>query len=180
MSDEPNISDEPKPIRAGIFDSESSADRAVAELLEAGFAKERISVVSARPMAQRADHAKVDNEPPAGAHTAGAIAAGGAIGSVLGGLTVAVGVAATGGLGLLAVGPLLGAAATGGVFGSFVGAMLTRGLEEETANYFDQALSKGQYLVAVEQVEGEGGPPLEAADAVFQRAGVVSLPLRKG
>jgi hypothetical protein len=175
MSDAPD-----KPIRAGIFESESSADRAVAGLLAAGFAKERISVVSARPMAQRADHPKVDNEPPAGAHTAGAIAAGGAIGSVLGGLTVVVGVAATGGLGLLAVGPLLGAAATGGVFGSFVGAMLTRGLEEETANYFDQALTQGQYLVSVEHVEGEGAPPLEAADAVFQRAGVVSLPLRKG
>lgn len=178
MSDEPNISDAPKPIRAGIFDSESSADRAVAALLTAGFAKERISVVSARPMAQRADHVPVEQVPPAGSHTTGAIAAGGAIGSVLGGLTVAVGVAATGGLGLLAVGPLLGAAATGGVFGSFVGAMLTRGLEEEIANYYDQALRKGQYLVAVEHEEA--GPPLEAADAVFQRSGVVSLPLRKG
>jgi hypothetical protein len=167
-----------RPIRAGIFESESSADRAVAGLLEAGFRKERISVVSARPIAQRADHVEVGNEPPAGAHTAGAVAAGGAIGSVLGGLTVAIGVAATGGLGLLAVGPLLGAAATGGVFGSFVGAMLTRGFEEEVANYYDQALTKGQYLVSVEREEG--GPPLEAADAVFQRAGVASLPMRKG
>lgn len=166
------------PIRAGIFDSESSADRAVAGLLEAGFSREHISVVSARPMAQRADHAPVGNEPPAGAHTAGAIAAGGAIGSVLGGMTVVVGVAATGGLGLLAVGPLIGAAATGGVFGSFVGAMLTRGLEEEVANYYDQALTKGQFLVSVER--GQGGPPLDLADAVFQSAGVLPLPMRKG
>lgn len=166
------------PIRAGIFESEPAADRAVAGLLEAGFAKERISVVSARPFPHHVEHDDVVNVAPAGSHTGTAVAIGGTIGTVLGGLVALVGVAATGGMGLMIVGPLLAAATTGGVTGGFIGAMMTRGLEPEIANFYDQALSKGQYLVAVE--DGTEGPRLDSADAVFERAGALSMPMRKG
>lgn len=59
-------------------------------------------------------------------------------------LTAAVGLAATGGLGLVVVGPLLGAAAVSGVSGGSIGAMLTRGFESEIAEDYDQAMRKGQ------------------------------------
>jgi hypothetical protein len=170
--------DEVMPIRAAVFETEPAADRAVVSLLDAGFPKDKISVVSSRTVPHHAEHEDVETVEPAGSHTGGAVAMGGAIGSVLGGLTAAVGVLATGGMGLVVVGPLLAAAATGGVAGGFVGAMMTRGLEPEIANFYDQALQKGQFLVAVEA--SEDGPPLESAEAVFQRAGAVSVPMRKG
>jgi hypothetical protein len=166
------------PIRVGVFDSEAAADRAVSDLLSAGFAKERISVVSARPTPPHAEHEGVETVAPAGSHTAEGIAVGGTIGSVLGGLAAAAGVVATGGMGLMIVGPLLAASAVGGVAGGFVGAMMTRGFEPEIANFYDQALTKGQYLVAVE--EDVAGPSLEVADAVFENVGADSMPMRKG
>ncbi len=166
------------PIRAGVFANEPSADRAVVDLLQAGFEKERISVVSAQPVPPHAAHEDVRNVAPAGAHTRKAIVIGAASGCVLASAAVALGAALTGGFGPTAIGPLLGAAVVGAVAGGFVGAMMTRGYEPEISDYFDQALRKGQYLVSVE--EREGGPPLSSADAVFRRAGVKSLPMRKG
>jgi hypothetical protein len=166
------------PIRAGVFENEPAADRAVTGLLAAGFHKDKISVVTSRSFPQHAEHEDVESVDPAGSHTGGAVALGGAIGSVLGGLTAAVGVVATGGVGLLIVGPLIMGAATGGVAGGFVGAMMTRGFEPEIADYYDQALQKGQFLVAVEA--SDDGPPLESAEAVFERSGAVSIPMYKG
>lgn len=76
------------------------------------------------------------------------------------------------------VGPLLAAATGGGLAGGFVGAMMTRGFEPEIANFYDQALSKGQYLVAVED-EAEG-PHLDSAEAILRRAGATPMAMRKG
>jgi len=166
------------PIRAGVFESEPAADRAVASLLEAGFSKDQISVVSSRPVPHHVEHEDVATIAPSGAHTGEAVVVGGTIGSVLGGLAAVVGVAATGGMGLMVVGPLLAAATAGGVAGGFVGAMMTRGFEPEIADFYDQAMSRGQYLVAVE--DGSAGPRLDSADAVFDRAGALSMPMRKG
>lgn len=166
------------PIRVGVFDSEPAADRAVAGLLAAGFSKDKISVVSSRPAVHHVEHEDVASVAPSGSHTGGAIALGGTIGSVLGGLATVVGVAATGGIGLIVVGPLLAAAAAGGVAGGFVGAMMTRGFEPAIADFYDQALSKGQYLVAVE--DGAEGPRLDSADAVFEHAGAMPMAMSKG
>jgi hypothetical protein len=166
------------PIRAGIFETEPAADRAVAGLIAAGFSKEKISVVSSRPVEQPVEHEDVVTVEPSGSHTGGAVVLGGSIGTVLGGLATVVGVAATGGIGLVVVGPLLAAAAAGGVAGGFVGAMMSRGFEPEIADFYDQALSKGQYLVAVEDVAE--GPGLESAEAVFESAGATPMAMGKG
>jgi outer membrane lipoprotein SlyB len=166
------------PIRAGVFEDEPAADRAVTGLLTAGFHKDRISVVTSRSFPDHPAHGDVESVDPAGSHTRGAVAFGGAIGSVLGGLTAAAGVVATGGVGLLIVGPLIVGAATGGVAGGFVGAMMSRGFEPEIADYYDQALQNGQFLVAVEA--SDEGPPLDTADAVFESSGAVSIPMHKG
>jgi hypothetical protein len=166
------------PIRAGVFENEPAADRAVTGLLTAGFHKDRISVVTSLTLPNHAEHEDVESVDPAGSHTSGAVALGGAIGSVLGGLTAAVGIVATGGVGLLIVGPLIMGAATGGMAGGFVGAMITRGFEPEIADFYDQALQKGLVLVAVEA--SDEGPPLDSADAVFESSGAVSIPMQTG
>jgi outer membrane lipoprotein SlyB len=159
------------PVRVGVFDTVRLADRAVGTLIAAGFAQEQISVIC--PQCHGPIREGVRAEEPAGAHTPGAAAAGGAIGAVLGGLTGIAGLA-SGGAALLVAGPLLGAAA-GAVSGGFIGAMLTRGFEPEIADYYDQALQKGKVLVAVEDDDERR---LAEAERVLAQAGAepVSLP----
>ncbi|MDQ3331067.1 MAG: hypothetical protein M3552_10495, partial [Planctomycetota bacterium] len=111
---------------------------------------------------------------PSGGHTAEAAAAGGAIGLSLGGLAALTGIVATGGVGLAAAGAMLGA----GVTGSFIGAMLTRGVEKEAADFYDQQLRRGQILIVVEQ-HGDR-PALDDADRAMRDAGAIPFSLRDG
>lgn len=166
---------EKEPIEIGVFESYQAAGEAVAALAASGFPREAISVIC--PTCTADQFPRAERVDPAGSHTPTAAAAGGVIGSLLGGLTAVIGVAATGGMGLVAVGPLLGATATGGVAGAFVGAMLTRGFEPEIANFYDQALTKGQILVSVDTREGPGRA---AAEEALARAGAMPLALREG
>ena len=160
-----------RPVRAAVFDEVEAADRAVANLLAAGFAPGQISVVCS-DAAKRHHFAGLHEEEPAGAHTAEAAAAGGAIGLSLGGLAALSGIVATGGVGLAAAGAMLGA----GVTGSFIGAMLTRGVEKEAADFYDQELRRGQILVVVEDTSDH--PHLDDADRAMAAAGAVPFSLR--
>lgn len=163
------------PVRAAVYPNVRAAERAVHELIEAGFPREAISVVA--PESMHGDFDGVESEEPAGAHTKEAALAGGTVGALLGGLTLAVGLAATGGTGLVFVGPLVLAAAGGGAAGGFIGAMATRGFEPEVADYYDQALRKGQVLVSAETLDGMEVPPLETAERVFESTGAVPIEL---
>lgn len=165
-------------IRAGVFHSEPGADRAVTDLLAAGFPKDRISVVSAKPLPPHDEHESAVTVEPSGSHTWHGVAIGGTVGSVLGAAAASVGVALTGGMGLLVVGPLMASATAGGLTGGFIGAMMTRGFEPEVADYYDQALTKGQYLVAVEAAPQ--GPNLDLAAAVLEHAGALPMAMHKG
>jgi hypothetical protein len=168
------------PIRVGVFRRLANADRAVTALSAAGFPTERISVVcpTCSPDAFSAD---VERVAPAGARTPRAALTGGAIGGLLGGLVALAGIAATGGVGLLvAGGSLLGAAGAGAVSGGFIGAMTTRGFEPEIADYYDQALTRGSILVAVDTAPGTGIPPPEEAERVFAECGAEAVALRRG
>jgi len=163
-----------RPLRVAVFKDVAEANRVIGELVEAGVPKELISVVCADcegPL--RPD---VEKEEPAGAHTAKAAAAGGALGALLGGVSAAAGVALSGGTGLLVAGPVL-AGSAGAVAGSFVGAMTTRGMEPEIADYYDQALKASNILVAVERGEAR---ELELAEQVFTAAGAEPVRLPEG
>ena len=89
-----------------------------------------------------------EHQEPAGTYTATAAITGATIGALLGGASVVVASAATGGVALLAAGPIT--AWAGGVAGGLVGAMMTRGVEKELANFYQQAVVDGQILVAAE------------------------------
>ena len=167
------------PLRVGIFPRLATADRAVERLLETGFPAERISVICPE-CSEDAFPAQVEREEPAGSHTREAAIGGGITGAVLGGLTAGVGIAASGGIGLLVAGPLLGAAGAGAVAGGFIGAMTTRGMEPEIADFYDQALGKGQILVAVDTAPGDGIPPARRAERVLEECGAEPVPLREG
>lgn len=170
-----------RPIRAGVFDDLESADQAVQTLLHAGFTRDRITVICSDQTIER-HFAAFEHQDPAGAHTPAAAAVGGTIGAVLGGLTVAIGAAASGGIAIIAT---AGAAAwTGGVLGGLVGAMMTRGVERELANYYDQAVTQGKILVAADAAAEASTEiqlqQLAAAERVLRAAGSEPIPLREG
>ncbi|MGH7137429.1 MAG: hypothetical protein ACREHD_16925 [Pirellulales bacterium] len=172
-----NASTLERPIRVGVFSTIRAADCAVDNLLKAGFTSSQISVVCSDLAIEEHFH-RFEHEQPAGAHTAEAVAVGGAIGAALGGLTVLIGAATTAGMALLAAGGL--AAWTGGVVGGLVGAMLTRGIEPELANYYDQAVTAGKILVAAEDHSEAQRQRLERAERVLSQCGAEPIALSEG
>ncbi len=170
-------SEVPRPLRAGILNTVAEADKAVAELSAAGFTTKQITVVCSEAAVQK--HFKeFEHQDPAGQHTPGAALTGGAIGATLGGLAAAAGIATVGGAAIMVGGATLLWA--GGVVGSLVGAMMTRGIEKELANFYDQEVTKGKILVAVEEKDPARAGLLDRASEIFAKHGVESLPLREG
>lgn len=165
-----------RPIRVAVFPSILQADQAVEGLLKLGFSADQITVICSDENKSRHFEA-FHHQDRAGAHTGAAAAIGGAIGATLGGLAAVVGTVATGGVGLLAAGGV--AAWAGGAVGGLVGAMMTRGIERELANYYDQAVVRGKILVAVDDPRAEPGQ-LSAAVRVFEQAGAEPIGLPEG
>ena len=58
--------------------------------------------------------------------------------------------------------------------------MMTRGVEKELANYYDQAVERGQILVAAEQHDPQSKATLERAAQILANHGVEPLSLREG
>jgi hypothetical protein len=167
----------PLPILAGVFETVPEADRAVAELAAAGFSNDQITVICSAEAVQR--HFKeFEHQEPAGKHAPAAAVTGGAIGATLGGLVAAAGIATVGGAALFVAGGL--ALWTGGIVGSLVGAMMTRGFEKELANFYDQEVTRGRILVAVEQKDPARQGMLDQAAQIFARHGIDPLPLAEG
>jgi hypothetical protein len=102
-------------------------------------------------------------------------ATGGVIGAVLGGLSLVAGLVTTAGIGVLAAGAL--GAGLGGVVGGLVGAMSSRGVEKEYAHFYDQSVSKGKILVAV---ESHDSARLARAETIIAQNGSEPVPLLEG
>ena len=166
-----------KPVRIALYDTVAEADRAVRELLGAGFTREEISVICSDKH-KTAHFQGVQTPAPAGSNTATGIVTGSAIGAAVGGLALAASALVTGGASLLIGG---GALVMGGALaGSFTGAMATRGLEPEMVNYYDQAVQRGQLLVAVEIPGDRNEARLAQAERILERRGAESMPLVEG
>lgn len=172
-----NASTLERPIRVGVFSTIRAADCAVDNLLKEGFTAEQISVVCSDRVKEK-HFQQFEHEEPAGTYTPAAVAVGGAIGAALGGLTVIAGAVTTAGLGLLAAGGL--AAWAGGIVGGLVGAMTTRGVEREVANYYDQAVTAGKILVAAEDHSEAQRQKLERAETILAECGAEPLALPEG
>ena len=162
------------PIRVGVFASMQEADAVIADLLSAGFTVDEITVVCSEKAVQR-HFQQYEHQDPAGTHTPAAAIAGGAGGVALGGLAALAGAATLGGAGLLVAGGL--AMWAGGVVGGLIGAMMTRGVEKELANFYDQAVTEGKILVAAEQEDPRRHAMLAKAAHIFASHGAHPLPL---
>jgi len=165
------------PTRAAVFASVANTREAVDALLGAGFSPEQITVVCSDEV-KEAHFKRFEHQAPAGKNTPAAAAAGGSLGAAVGGAAVAA-------LGVAVGGPafaVLGGAGliTGGLVGSFLGAMLTRGLEKEAANFYDQAIQSGKLLVVVEDHENGAADRLAEAERLLAQAGAEPMPLPEG
>jgi Heat induced stress protein YflT domain len=166
-----------RPVRVGVYSTVQQADRAVKDLLAAGFTTDQISVVCSDRHKEKL-FGEMAHPVHTARQTAGAIATGGAVGATLGGLALAATAIATGGASLLAAGTVL--VGGGALAGSFTGAMMTRGFEKEIADYYDAEVRVGKILVAVE-VEGEGNQArLAQAERILAAAGAEPIPLVEG
>jgi hypothetical protein len=164
------------PLRVGIFSEISHADRAVDRLLAAGFTPQQITVICSDETRQR-HFQQFEHQRPAGEHTPAAAATGSALGILVGSATAIVATLATGGTALLITGAL--GAWAGGVVGGLIGAMTTRGVEHELADYYDQAVTEGKILVAVDEHGVQAPGHLSVAERILAEAGALPLPLRE-
>jgi hypothetical protein len=164
-------------VEVGIFDTVDAARRAVHELHRAGFSNDHITVVCSDETKERY-FSEFEHQDPAGTYTPSATIAGGTIGAIVGGLAVLASAVATGSLALWAAGPIT--AWAGGVAGGLVGAMMTRGVEKELANFYQQAVLEGQILVAAEAHGPERQSSLATAAKILADAGAKPLPMREG
>ena len=58
--------------------------------------------------------------------------------------------------------------------------MMTRGIEKEAANFYDQEVQRGRLLVTVEETDPTHRPTLGDAEQILKAAGAVPLPLAEG
>ena len=137
-----------------IFREASQASYAIERLHSAGFLDSEISVLTSESTHRHAFAVQTGSKVGEGV-AVGASLGGAAIG-ILAGLT-AVGVVASGGLGLLATGPIVAALAgigAGATAGGLVGGLIGLGLPEHEAKYYEGEIQKGGVLVGV-KAEGD-------------------------
>lgn len=154
-------------MRVGVFSDLHSADRAVARLLEAGFAPEHLTVVCSGETQENyfRDYTK---EHPA-EKIKGEITSGATIGATVGGLSaIALGVA-TGAVPLVIAG--LAGAAGGGAMGGFLGVMTSQEVQNDFLNACHEQVLAGKVLVAAEDNSAQPSANLARASRIFVEEG---------
>jgi hypothetical protein len=144
----------------GFFRDKAAAERAVDELLKAGYGVDDISIMMSEDTRLRTFTAEKSNMAPEGAAAGGAI--GGALGAILAGLTATGSIAAivaTGGAATpLVAGPLAAALAglgAGALGGGIIGALVGLGFPEVRAKEYEQKLRDGAIMISVRASAGD-------------------------
>jgi hypothetical protein len=134
----------------GIFSTTAETERALNELLQAGFSSQDVSVLMPDKESTRDFALHKDTKAPEGA-TTGATT-GGVIGGTLG-VLVGLGTLAIPGIGpFLAAGPLVAGLAglgAGGAVGGLVGALIGMGIPEYEATRYEGHVKDGGVLLSV-------------------------------
>src|SRR5262245_1793068 len=133
---------------ACVFDGVPQAERAVSDLWQAGFARDRIDMITrSQGVTQATPDFESMKDAAAGA-TTGAVA-GASAGAVAGALATMLipGIGTGTGGGLLP--GFLGGAALGAAGGTFLGPFLALEMNEAEARHYNQALDEGRAVVLV-------------------------------
>jgi len=136
-------------ILTGLYTSPSAASSAVHTLEARGVPTADISVVAAE--GTKRESFGIEGKTKAAEGAAVGAGTGGAIGALVAGFTM-VGALATGGIGLLAAGPLVAAlagAGAGAAAGGTIGTLVGLALPQNEIKFYDDALRKGSVLVGV-------------------------------
>jgi len=153
----------------GLARDEEHASRIVANLKEAGFSSDDISVLMPDKRTTRDFAHEKETKAPEGATTG--VLTGGAIGGVLGWLT-GIGALAIPGLGpFIAAGPIMAAlsgVAVGGTAGGLVGALIGMGIPEYEAKRYEARVKEGHALISV---HSEDADEARRAKEILERAG---------
>jgi hypothetical protein len=156
---------------AAVFSTRLDADRAVDDLVAAGFTRGAISLLVAE--SSRGQHFKVVEGDKAAEGAIGGSVVGGTLGALAAGL-VAIGIIVAPGIGLIAAGPLLAALAglgAGAAAGGLVGGLVGLGIPEHHAKVMDAQITRGGILVAVGTANKD---EQHAAEKAFADAGAVT------
>ena len=134
----------------GLYPSVERAERAVDELVSAGFSNADVSVLMADNQGSKEFAHEKQTKAPEGTTTG--VATGGAIGGTLG-LLAGIGALAIPGVGpFIAAGPIMGALAglgVGGAVGGLVGALVGMCIPEYEAKRYEGRLKDGGVLLSV-------------------------------
>ncbi len=140
---------------SAIFPNYKTAAQAMEALRMRGFSDSDFSILAAENSATKEIKVEENTKAPEGASIGASI--GGVIGATVAGLTAVGTITATGGLGLLAAGPVVAAfagAGAGGVAGGLLGGLIGLGIPETEARFIDEKVGKGYVMLGV-TVEGE-------------------------
>ena len=134
----------------GIYKTSMAAERAVDQILSAGFTNNDISVLLPDEQSTRQFAHEKNTKAPEGAATGAT--AGGAIGGTLG-LLAGIGSLAIPGIGpFIAAGPIMAALAgvgVGGAVGGLLGALVGMGIPEYEAKRYEGRVKDGGVLLSV-------------------------------
>src|SRR6186997_1514235 len=134
----------------GLYASVDRAERAVDELVTAGFSNDDVSVLMADTQGSKDFAHEKHTKAPEG--TATGAATGGTIGGTLG-LLAGIGALAIPGLGpFIAAGPIMAALAgvgVGGAVGGLTGALIGMGIPEFEAKRYEGRIKEGGILLSV-------------------------------
>ena len=134
----------------GLYPGVERAERAVDQLVNAGFSNADVSVLMADTQGSKDFAHEKQTKAPEGTTTG--VAAGGTIGGTLG-LLAGIGALAIPGVGpFIAAGPIMGALAglgVGGAVGGLVGALVGMGIPEYEAKRYEGRVKNGAVLLSV-------------------------------
>jgi hypothetical protein len=163
-------------VVVGVFEQPADAEKAVAALWQAGFAHDRLDMVTpAQGKGPGTPRLAIQQDAGEGAWKGAAIgaAAGAAAGLITGLLIPGLGTVLAGGL-LVAI---VGGAALGAAGGSFLGPFLALEMSEDDAHHYSRQVQEGRTVVLVHTVDRQ-----EEARALLRSHGAVEheQPARHG
>lgn len=135
----------------GLFSDRVAAGTAIDRIRALGVKEKEVSILMSDSTRGKEFSVEVNSKAPEGA-VAGAIT-GGTLGAIAAGLTAVGTIAVTGGVGIVAAGPVVAALAGGGAgaaAGGLLGALVGYGFDENEAKLVDEGVTKGSILVSVE------------------------------
>jgi hypothetical protein len=150
-------------IRAGVFPDMPSAERSVVKLLANGFEQEQISVICSGEAQER--HFRGFEQTNRTVSLNGEVTTGAAIGAAVGGLAAVAFGLATGTIPLIIAGAA--GVAGGSGMGGFMGAMMSRGVEDEFSRFYHDQLEAGHLIVVAEDHGPECETKLARASEIF-------------